>query len=79
MATKTLTITTDAYDYLATAKYGNESFSDVIIRTFKRASPRDLIGVLSHREAEELRTVIQELRKHTDEQVFTRAKRMMQQ
>lgn len=67
MAVKTITITTDAYDRLASLKLPRESFSDVIKRVVTVRSPlRKLIGILSKEEAEELEKNIAELRKEWD-------------
>jgi predicted CopG family antitoxin len=62
MATKTLSITNDAYRTLKAHKRGNESFSDVINRWFPRHSLRELAGVLSEREAADLKKHVGELR-----------------
>jgi len=55
MATKCITITTDAYDALASLKQGSESFSDVITRITKKKSLLNLAGILTPKEGEELR------------------------
>lgn len=55
MATKTLTITEDAYNLLAGSKYKDESFSEEIIRLFsnKRRRPlSDFFGILSKEEGQ---------------------------
>lgn len=57
MVTKTLTITEDAYNLLAGAKYKDESFSEEIIRLFsnKRRRPlSDFCGILSQVEGQEI-------------------------
>ena len=54
MATKTLTIMKDAYNILLENKIENESFSDVIRRTFSSKKSGKLIkyfGILSDDEA----------------------------
>jgi predicted CopG family antitoxin len=51
MATKTLTITTDAYDMLAQHKQPHESFSDVIRRIARRRSLSELRGLITEKEA----------------------------
>ncbi|MEK6968071.1 MAG: antitoxin VapB family protein [Nanoarchaeota archaeon] len=63
MATKTITITTDAYARLAMHKTGKESFSDVITKLAGRGSLHDLIGVLSNDGARELERNIVDFRK----------------
>ncbi len=69
MATKTLTITEDAYERLAALKEGNESFSDVIVKHFPKHSLSELIGILSHKEADELRKHIAERRKASRQRI----------
>ncbi len=65
MATKTLTITEDAYERLAAHKEGNDSFSDVIVKHFPKHSLLELVGILSHEEANTMRKAIAESRKHS--------------
>lgn len=62
MSTKTLTITEDAYERLASLKEGNESFSEVIVKHFPKHSLLELVGILSHKEVQELRNNIKDLR-----------------
>lgn len=76
MATKTLTITEDAYERLAIHKEKNDSFSDVIVKHFPKHSLSELIGILTHKEAEELRAHIKERRKASRERVDRIAKRL---
>ena len=54
MATKTLTITEDAYGRLAAAKEKNESFSEVINRITGKVSLLSIAGILTEKEADEL-------------------------
>jgi predicted CopG family antitoxin len=54
MATKTISITEDAYERLARQKNALESFSDVILRITKRAKLSDFAGVLSAASAQKL-------------------------
>ncbi|HIJ97599.1 TPA: antitoxin VapB family protein [archaeon] len=63
MATKTLSITEEAYERLSARKEPLESFSDVIIKITGRASLAELAGVLSRKEAAELRANIAARRK----------------
>ena len=63
MATKSLTITTDAYEKLAALKESGESFSEVINRLTAKHSLLDLVGTLTDKEAEELERHREELRK----------------
>ena len=76
MATKTLTITEDAYERLAKHKEKNESFSDVIVKTFPKHSLLELVGILSHKEADEMRKHIAENRKRSRERMERVAKRL---
>ena len=63
MATKTLTITEDAYERLAACKEEHESFSAVIKRVTGGHSLLNLVGVLSKNSAEELKKSVEETRK----------------
>lgn len=66
MATKCITITVEAYERLASQKKEKESFTDVINRiTPPRRSLLELAGILTHKEAEEMKKYIAERRKHT--------------
>ncbi len=66
MATKTLTITEDAYDLLTGSKLESESFSEEIIRVMGARKSRKLIdffGVLSENEGEEILKIIEKKRR----------------
>ena len=76
MATKCITITNKAYHRLATLKEHNESFSDVVMRITKRSSLRDLIGLFSKTEADELRASVKNLRKQLNKEVEERTKNL---
>jgi len=76
MATKTLTITEDAYERLAAEKEKNESFSDVIVRKFGRHSLLELAGILSNKEAAEMKKHIKERREAMRKRMDETAKRM---
>ncbi len=69
MATKTLTITEDAYERLAARKENNESFSEVIVRYFPKHSLMEIAGILTHEEAGSLRRSIAESRKRSRERL----------
>ncbi|HLC56023.1 MAG TPA: antitoxin VapB family protein [Candidatus Nanoarchaeia archaeon] len=62
MATKSITITNDAYERLASFKEPKESFSDVITKITGRYSLLDLVGILSKKEADELKDSVKETR-----------------
>ena len=67
MATKTISITEEAYERLANQKRENESFSTVINRKFKKYNLLDMAGVLSKESAEALEKAIKENRKKDQE------------
>lgn len=69
MATKTISITEEAYERLANKKEKNESFSDIIIKITGRGSLLDLAGLLTEKEAEELEESLKEIRKRMRERV----------
>ncbi len=62
MATKTLTITEDAYERLAMMKEETESFSDIINRITGKVSLLSVAGLLTEKEADELEKKITKLR-----------------
>ena len=76
MATKCITITNEAYERLASFKVGSESFSDVINKITRGHSLFDLVGVLSHKQADELRSNVNDVRKRMREQVESRVRRL---
>lgn len=63
MATKTISITEEAYKRLANLKKENESFSEIIVRVTGRANLKDFFGILSKESGEELEKNIMESRK----------------
>ena len=69
MATKCITITNKAYHRLAALKERNESFTDVVMRLTKRSSLRDMIGLLTKKEADELRVSIKNIRERLRKEV----------
>lgn len=75
MATKTLTITEDAYTRLASLKEGNESFSEVIVKHFPKHSLMELAGILNSEEANTMRKAIAESRKRSYEHMDKITKR----
>lgn len=76
MATKSITITNEAYERLATLKTLNESFSDVINKLTKKYSLLDLAGILSKDQAKELVENIKENRKRLRKRIEKTAKRL---
>ncbi len=79
MATKTITITEDAYDLLAKLKRENESFSEVIKRTIKKGSILEFAGAwnMNKKEAEELKERIKKMRDFSDTDFEKRVKERM--
>ena len=63
MATKTLTITEDAYERLAAFKDETESFSDVIAKITDKVSLLSIAGILTEKEADGLEKNIKLIRK----------------
>ncbi|MBI5072880.1 antitoxin VapB family protein [Candidatus Woesearchaeota archaeon] len=58
MATKTLTITEDAYDRLFVLKEEDESFSEVIRRLTTKVKLSDFAGLLTNEEAKKAKEKI---------------------
>ncbi len=63
MATKTISITEEAYERLQARKKGRESFTEVINRITGKSSLLDYAGLLSAKEAKELEERIRNNRK----------------
>ena len=63
MATKTISITEEAYERLRMKKEKNESFTDVINRIAGKGNIMELAGILSKEEGEKLGYYIRERRK----------------
>jgi len=76
MATKTISITQEAYDRLKMRKENNESFSEVVMRLTKRSSLRDLIGLFTKKEAYELRESVKSLRERMRKEIDETARRL---
>ncbi len=69
MATKSITITNEAYEKLAMFKESKESFSDVINKLTSKYSLLSLVGVLSKKDADELESNIKDVRKNFRERL----------
>jgi predicted CopG family antitoxin len=79
MAIKSLTITEDAYDALKAMKYGDESFSDVILRLSKEkvGAVAKFFGIWKDKPevVKEIRQRISERRALIDKEFAERQKR----
>lgn len=65
MATKTVTITEDAYSLLAGHKLEDESFSEEIRRIFSKKNVKELsdfFGILSDKEGEDMLNELERIR-----------------
>ena len=69
MATKTITITEEAYGKLKMRKKENESFSEVINRVMPYTDWADFVGILSKKSVNKLEKSIRESRKETEEKL----------
>ncbi len=65
MSTKTITITVEAYNALKGIKDENESFTDAILKFVRKDPLSQLVGVLSKKDASEMRKHIAESRKRS--------------
>ncbi len=65
MAHVTISLSVEAYDALKKIKQEKESFSDEVLRLIapKKSKLRDIFGILSKEEAEELENNVNDLRK----------------
>jgi len=63
MATKTISITKEAYDRLKARKGPEESFSDVILRLTERRPLAEYAGMLSKSSVKAIREAIEEARR----------------
>jgi len=76
MATKTITIMEDAYKALLANKMKNESFSDVIRRTFKKKKDiREFEGVWKDSDEETMEENIIKLREKSTKELIKKYKR----
>ena len=69
MAVKTITITEEAYNHLKSAKSEEESFTEAIIRITKKDPLAGLIGLLTKKEAKDMREHIKSSRTATEERI----------
>lgn len=79
MGAKTLAVSEDAYRVLEHLKAPGESFSDVILRYYKRGPYRDLAGAwkdASPRQIQALRRELAAMRQRSDEKLADSLKRL---
>lgn len=76
MATKTISITEEAYERLQARKKGGESFTEVINRITGKSSLLDYAGLLSAKEAKTLEEKIMANRKKSSGRTGRIAKAM---
>jgi len=69
MASKTITISEEAYDRLKSRKEENESFTDVINKLTRERSLMEIAGILSEDEADRLEEKIKEKRGETRDRI----------
>lgn len=75
MSTKTITITEEAYNTLKGLKEENESFTDAILKFARKDPLSQLVGVLSKKDASEMRKRIAESRKRSRDRLDRIVKR----
>jgi len=76
MGTRNISISDEAYAKLAALKGSRESFTDVINRLAGKGSILDLAGVLSSKEAAELRSGVREVRAKSRMRLYETRRRM---
>ena len=69
MATKTISITEEAYERLRMKKEKNESFTDVINRITGKRDIMEFAGILTDQEAEKIKEHIQKRRQASRERL----------
>ena len=69
MSTKTITITDEAYNRLKSTKSEDESFTETIIRLTNNDPLSALVGLLTKKEADEMRELIKSSRETTEERI----------
>jgi len=76
MATKTISITEEAYERLTAKKSPRESFSDVITRLTKKEDILELRGLLTSKEARRLEKNIKKSREKSRKRIERMTKMM---
>ncbi len=77
MATKTITVTEDAYDALKSMKSSSESFSGAILRIAKRKPLGSFFGILGKDSGKKFENAIIELRKKRNESHSLRMRKII--
>lgn len=77
MVIKSLTVTEDAYDALKALKYGDESFSETILRisSDKRGNAAKFFGALKDTDVAGLREMLKDRRVEIEKECVKRAGR----
>ena len=75
MATKTISISEDAYNILKSKKETNESFSDIIIKLLGKKKLSSFYGILSDKSAKDFEYNIKESRKRHNKKHVERIKK----
>lgn len=78
MATKTISITEEAYLRLKMLKHDGESFTDVINRLTNKHSLWEIVGILTDEEARKMEDAIAEGRKRSRARMERIAREMRQ-
>jgi len=79
MATKTISITEEAYERLKSRKSENESFSEVINRMTNKRPLSDFLGILNEKEADLLEKTIKRSRKINSQLHEERIKKLVKE
>ncbi len=74
--TKTLTVSDEAYERLASRKEYGESFSSVIKKLTGKSTLMDLVGLFTEEEADELRKNIKKGRERSRKRLDETARRL---
>ena len=76
MPTRTISLSEEAYDRLATAKLPGESFTEVVLRVVVPGSFDDLAGILTEEQGAQMKRKLRELRRKDTRAGLRRTARM---